>query len=485
MKVLLKVLFLGVLVSCTSGYARLTSDGYQNGLSEQITTRMVRDNTDYRNVTKPSATVEESLVSDCVTLIGQSGVVGGFSKCKMHVQEAVKFCQSSAAVKSHVVPCKKMLVNIRKAINKCELQAGKPGELCVVIQKSKANCKAVAGSISEPWCINASLNKRSNTEPLPWPEAAASLDSATEQSAIDVVVHTIPIGQGDCNIITCNSGKNVIIFDCGSRGGNVFQENNNFNFILKYFVKVEMVTVLISHGDRDHYNQIENILHPVIQARNPMIKAQLGGPLDDYDSDFRNWLKSVTASGQFDFPSTDFCHNFNIQFTLHSTTGYRLPNQNGLLMKLTCNTCQSQLLFPGDMEGRAANDMAKNHASFLRSTHYKMAHHGASRIANMSPWLEAISPVEVHISHVFRNTLFRHPRCKAIYRILQLNTVGTTDPHPFICYGSERDFQTITSSRIFSTAPRRDKLCLIELTFTANSEATTRYYCNSPEWFLE
>ena len=39
----------------------------------------------------------------------------------------------------------------------------------------------------------------------------------TLQDSKDLVeVHTLPIGQGDCNIITCNKGKNVIIFDCGS-----------------------------------------------------------------------------------------------------------------------------------------------------------------------------------------------------------------------------------------------------------------------------
>ena len=68
-------------------------------------------------------------------------------------------------------------------------------------------------------------------------------------------------------------------------------------------------------------------------------------------------------------------------------------------MKLSCKTCKSSLLFTGDMEGKNAEQIAKNYPNILESTHYKIAHHGASSKANKIEWLKAIKPVEAHVSH--------------------------------------------------------------------------------------
>ena len=457
------------------------------------------------NVANDSTTFGEAQasVTDCVTLMGKSGVKGVFSKCKIQIQEAMKFCKGAAAKETHKTACENMLVSIGIAVDECELQAEKhkkPSELCLAIvpkKKSRADCKAgqlfgqVPGNSTEPVCIDAPLDKRSKTQPLPlrlyqhWPEQAKS-NIATEQNAIDVVVNTIPIGQGDCNIITCNQGRNVVIFDCGTKWNNVFKYNNNFNFILQYFRLVQSVTVLISHADEDHYNHIVDILGPVIHFRKPTIQAIVGGLLPDYPPDFLKWLVSVTTTGKLGISSTNFCDNSNIQFILrHSTAfgNYRTKNQRGLLLKLTCTNCPSQLLFPGDMEGRAATDLARNHATFLRSTHYKMAHHGASSDANKRRWLQAIQPNEVHISHIF-NGSYKHPLCDGIQRILNLNTVGVNIfyPHLFTCH--KPDFQAYIYHRFFSTAPASHLLCLIVLKFIPNTEAATFYYCGLPAQFV-
>ena len=113
-----------------------------------------------------------------------------------------------------------------------------------------------------------------------------------------------------------------------------------------------------------------------------------------------------------------------------------------------------------------------------------MAHHGASTHANKMPWLKAISPVEVHVSHVF-NGRYKHPRCEAVRLISGLNTVGTSPEHPFTCFednGTENSKQI--QHRMYSTAPTADELCLIEMTFSANSEADTAYYCGLPSDFV-
>ena len=129
-----------------------------------------------------------------------------------------------------------------------------------------------------------------------------------------------------------------------------------------------------------------------------------------------------------------FCDNPAIHFEFQkSVVSNNQKNQNGLLMKLSCTTCKSTLLFAGDIEGRGATTMIKNNPNFLRSTHYKMAHHGASSQANKKGWLEAIGPEEVHVSHVYGGQ-YHHPRCEATELIEQLETLGTSATHPFTCF---------------------------------------------------
>ena len=97
-------------------------------------------------------------------------------------------------------------------------------------------------------------------------------------------------------------------------------------------------------------------------------------------------------------------------------------------MKLSCPSCLDSsgksvsVLFPGDMEGKTAKQLASKFS--LHSTHYKMAHHGSSVKANKKEWLKAISPVEVHISHAYKSR-YRHPHCEAIDRLVSLETLGT------------------------------------------------------------
>ena len=438
-------------------------------------------------------------VTNCVTLIATNGVKRAFPKCKTHKKKAMAFCRSAAGKKSHKTVCKKMLVSNSIEVSICELQAKKfkkPSELCTAIvpkKKSKADCKAdqlfapLPGGSSEPVCIDAPLKTRSKTQTLPlglyehWPKKPNS-KLATEQ--MNVIVNTIPIGQGDCNIITCNSGKNVIVFDCGSSAGNIFKVPPHSNFIMKYFYYAEAVTVLVSHGHNDHWSYIPLIVDFLAsKTKKPSLQVLTGGPDSDYNANFVNKLKAFPATK---VTSYNFCDNTDIHFNfLFSDHKYGNPNQRGMLMKLSCSTCNSNLLFTGDMEGPAAEEFAKSNAAFLDSTHYKMAHHGASTLANKPNWLMAISPVEVHVSHVFRGR-YEHPRCEAVGLIVALDTVGatTTPPHALTCYDSGVENTQLIRHRFYSTAPTLGVLCLIKLTFNAGGEATTEYYCGPPSNFV-
>ena len=112
-------------------------------------------------------------------------------------------------------------------------------------------------------------------------------------------------------------------------------------------------------------------------------------------------------------------------------------------MKLSQDRCESSLLFTGDMEHTAAKELATTdpYKTQLQSTHYKVAHHGASTKANKEEWVAAIRPVEAHISSAYIGS-YGHPRCEAVKQIMNVGSIGFTNPigspstHPFMCSGA-------------------------------------------------
>ena len=162
-------------------------------------------------------------------------------------------------------------------------------------------------------------------------------------------------------------------------------------------------------------------------------------------------------------------------------------------MQLSRKGNPSTLLFPGDMEGPMAKKLAADPAikAQLKSTHYKIAHHGASTLANREKWLDAIDPEEAHVSCAYYGS-FGHPRCKVIKMLVpKLGITVTIDKktHPFTCLTAktyEKKPEDITRyhpnicHRLYSTSPKANTICEIILVFLPNYPAGTVYYCHEP-----
>ena len=91
------------------------------------------------------------------------------------------------------------------------------------------------------------------------------------------------------------------------------------------------------------------------------------------------------------------------------------------------------------------------------------------------------------MSHMYNHGSFHHPRCEAFNRLMSVGSVGMASgapgakPHDLVCFGEGDEgykaYDQCVYHRIFSTAPRKNKICLIVLSFKAMEEATTEYYC--------
>ncbi len=252
--------------------------------------------------------------------------------------------------------------------------------------------------------------------------------------------------------------------DCGSSGGNRYRPQHIEAYLGNRIGDV--VAVLISHPDRDHFNYI-----PFINWTVQNIQAVIiGGVLQDYNrtsTDFRaiyNWLTNFNSAGRMyvvsgGTPCIGNCTvpggiNFCINFNILAANVRSQSNQKSIVMKVTFGAFNA--LLPGDMEGPASTVIAGDATvrPLLRSYIYKIAHHGASRIANSPAWLAPISPQLAFASSGYNFGNCKHPRCDTIKRLLALNTLAATTPHNIYC-GNTGGPRTINgfAYHIYETSP--------------------------------
>ena len=297
-----------------------------------------------------------------------------------------------------------------------------------------------------------------------------------------VRVIALPVGQGDSIIIQCPNG-NLVVIDCGSSGGLRLTPAQIQSIFGSSIGRV--VAIVITHSDKDHFNYLYQIQWELPNVQTVII----GGTLQDYapNPNIHNWLMNFDTMGRLHTVNngqscigttctvplgTSFCSDPNIRFDILAANIGPTPNEKSIVMKVSVSNGWSALL-PGDMEGNAATTIATNPqvGPQLRSTVYKMAHHGASRLANQPNWLQPIQPSTAFASSAYNFGSCRHPRCETIRRIEALQSIATgVMAHPFYCGNSgappTKDNQFTQS--MYDTTPCPDVLCI--LTYPSTGE---------------
>ena len=288
-------------------------------------------------------------------------------------------------------------------------------------------------------------------------------------------VFALPVGQGDCTIIQCPNG-NIVVFDCGSSGGNGMTAAEVANWLGNSGIN-RVVAILVTHANRDHYNYLPPIPWNTTSTRAVII----GGAIGSYPAGtIRNWLNGWASLGKLftvgtaqSSPSfcigncvvntdTNFCGNQNIQFNILATNVGSTANQQSIVMKITV-AGQWSMLLSGDMEGDASLEIANQLDAGLQSIVYKMSHHGASASANMIGWLTPIAPQFAFASSGYNFGRCRHPRCDTINRLLGLNTITMTTPHQFYCGnpGGNPSIDNAFRFNMLETSPNATHICLL------------------------
>ena len=301
--------------------------------------------------------------------------------------------------------------------------------------------------------------------------SAQSFGTIPAPTLNNLQVFALPVGQGDCTIIQCPNG-NIIVYDCGSAGGDRLTAYGVERWLDTSIDRVSYI--LITHPHADHHSYLPEISWNYTTLRGIII----GGQLDNYVGDTRNWLNNninrvhLVNNGQRCIGNnpvcavnintgTNFCNNQNYQFSILAANVRNNPNQMSIVMRVAFGGWS--MLLSGDMEGTALNDITNQLGGGLQSVVYKMSHHGATR-ANTAQWVSQINPRYAFASSGYNYGICRHPTCTAVATLLANSSIDmTAPPHPFYC-GNGPFLPTDYANyryNILETSPNDTDICLL------------------------
>ena len=285
-------------------------------------------------------------------------------------------------------------------------------------------------------------------------KVAVSIPDADNQ----LHIYALPVGQGDCTVIQCPRGNGdpvkgtVSIIDAGSSTGNVGIDGQG---IVDYLAGTQIRYVFLTHADLDHLNYMDDILYYYGQQL-PYGKKRVHVfhpcSWDKYSCYISSWYAvphEVPRCFNIDnchrsFPILNLCPNYQSNINAGNSVklsvvasafkwcvGNKAHNEDSLIVKITYG--QTSTLITGDFE-LTPNDMAlflQTAGSDLRSTIYKLSHHGAyNGEANQKQFLDVVGA-----SYVFSSSGYKygHPRCEIAkyYDAILPNNVAN---HDYTCF---------------------------------------------------
>lgn len=274
--------------------------------------------------------------------------------------------------------------------------------------------------------------------------ATTSFDKSIEQK---LRVSFIDVGQGDGALIEFPNGQTMLIdagmkadeYDAGERIITPFLKRRGISTI-DYFVA--------SHPHGDHIGGAPFVFRE-FAVREVM---ESGQPAKDsvyleYASAIRNEkckLKTIRAGDSaltiggaklyFLYPTDTF---------IDEDTSHAHENLNNTSVVVKLCFGETSILFTGDAEREAEEEMVRLHGSFLESTILKLGHHG-SRTSSTEEFVNLVKPQYAIVSCGLNNK-FNHPSDEVVERLRALNveTLRTDEEGAIIFETDGNNFERI------------------------------------------
>lgn len=222
------------------------------------------------------------------------------------------------------------------------------------------------------------------------------------------------VGEASCQMIRIKDGT-VLLFDSGGRrGGDFLYERAILQTLLNYRIR-KIDGIYLTHWDIDHSGSLPFIL------RDLKVGAIYFGP-----GPLRNKIKSevlnmCSKKGTKIFflkrgKKVDY-GTFNIVCLNPKEGGLLKENDESLVLRI--NIGKKNILFTGDIESYAENDMLEE--NILSRVNILIVPHHGSRTSSSMPFLETVRP-ELSLISVGFNNSFGHPSEEVLSSIKKVHS---------------------------------------------------------------
>ena len=228
-------------------------------------------------------------------------------------------------------------------------------------------------------------------------------------------IYFLDVGQGDCTLIRTPYGKNIII-DGGD--GNSDKYDYGEKVVYPYLLdrRIKKIDYLVaSHADSDHMGGLIYILENMkVEQILLGIQSQESNQLKDL-IDIANKKKvKIIILKAGDEIKIDKDIRIKVLFPIKNNLILENSlNNNSLVFKLKYNNFS--MLFTGDIEEIAENELINLYKDNLKSTILKIAHHG-SKSSSSKEFLKSVSP-QIAVIGVGKKNKYGHPNEEVLLRL--------------------------------------------------------------------
>ncbi len=253
------------------------------------------------------------------------------------------------------------------------------------------------------------------------------------------------VGQGSCTV--CRDYNHAVIIDAGSlqlshrpKGS----KQRQIEKIVEFMSTAKNILIIVSHGDKDHYNWIPEIARKLPESKK--IKLLLGGTENDYPAEQPKALRALKnlidlkqrVKGKYvsEFESQKELRKYIepfIQLISASVDEKVDKNDHSVVLKLNNNF---SALIPGDVTGKLLQQLTDLGIS-INSSIASAPHHGSSKHdSNSKSFLEAVNLQWLIISAGLHKGYY-HPHGSSVKLAIEhMDEHGTqqVSPHTFTYY---------------------------------------------------
>lgn len=249
------------------------------------------------------------------------------------------------------------------------------------------------------------------------------------------------VGQGNCTLVV-HPHKRAILVDAGtSKLPFDSTSKDRIQTIVTKIVELvpqKRITIVVSHGDRDHYSWIVPICSYLLQLKFKL-SFLLGGSPQDFPS-FSRSLKLPQASFKFTSQPSAQENNYGLpSYCTILSAEQKSSNKNDKSIILKVEYQGIPVILPADATGKITEKLLHNPKA-LKNALLLASHHGAATEgSNNLTWLKAISP-QCFVISAGMHEGYHHPAQNTLrWGAISMNPDSIISPHPVTFYGDHND----------------------------------------------